>query len=375
MITTGGSGGHVFPALSLADKLKQQEQSCGILLVSVKNVYSYFKNKNYNYEIQTISLDRGLPKVCSFKIFIFLIKFIKSFLQAFGIINRFRPDIVVGFGAYASVPVILAAGICNKRIIIHEQNAIPGRANNLVKLFAKKVAISFTGTAKYFDKDKIVLTGNPVRESLLLKIDKAVADERLGLDKDRFTILVMGGSKGAHIINSVTTKAFCKLPVSQKEKLQVIHLTGEDDFSSVYSEYERLNIKNKTFSFYQDMQYAFAAADLIIARAGATTIAEICVLGKPAILVPYPYARSHQLENAKALADKDACVLIEQKDFNEDALIKQILSFLEDKNRLEKLANNCRNLSYPDAKEKLANLVLEEARPVRCLISNGSRTV
>jgi UDP-N-acetylglucosamine--N-acetylmuramyl-(pentapeptide) pyrophosphoryl-undecaprenol N-acetylglucosamine transferase len=257
-------------------------------------------------------------------------------LESIVILLSFKPDIVVGFGSLVSVPMVMLAWLLRIKTLIHEQNVIPGRANRFLARFNDKIAVSFAETEGYLKKykRKVVLTGNPIRRELL-QIDKNKALNFFGFSNNKFTILIVGGSLGSHRINLGFLETISR--ISDKFRLQVIHLTGPHDYDLLKRSYKDLNIQVQLFKFFDSMQYAYSAADLIISRAGASTVAEIISFRLPAIIIPYPFAYRHQLTNAKVLENKGCAIIIKDNDLNGDILMKNIENLINNPEKLKKM--------------------------------------
>ena len=324
LVVTGSSGGHIFPALSFLDGLKNRHKEIDTLLVLPRSSLKLATAKALAlaYKVDWISISPVKLNI-SLKDSLAIFNFLKGSLESLFIILRFRPDIVVGFGSLICVPMIMLAWLFRIKTLIHEQNVLTGRANRLLAKFTDRIAISFQETRGYLkiNPDKIVLTGNPIRRELK-RIDKSKAFSFFGLNDDKFTILVMGGSLGSHSINKSFFGAVST--ISDKSRFQVIHISGPGDYSLLYNSYKDLGLEIKLFGFFQQMQYAYSIADLAVSRGGATTIAELMFFCLPAIIIPYPYAYSHQLGNARVLEKKGCAVLI--KDSRLDAnILRQAL--------------------------------------------------
>jgi UDP-N-acetylglucosamine--N-acetylmuramyl-(pentapeptide) pyrophosphoryl-undecaprenol N-acetylglucosamine transferase len=260
-------------------------------------------------------------------------KIFKTSLKSMLILLRFKPDLVIGFGGYASFFLVFFAWLLRIKTIIHEENVLMGRANRLLSPFVDCISIGFKQTEELlsFYKQKMVFTGNPLRKDFKI-IEKKEASQYFGFSPDYFTILVMGGSQGAHRINIEFLKSIFLL--KNKVLFQVIHLTGEKDFAFLDKEYKNINIKIALFKFLKPMHYAFSAADLVICRAGAMTISEIIFFKLPAIIIPYPYAYRHQMYNATILRDNGCAILIEEDRLNSEVLSESILRLMESENKL-----------------------------------------
>lgn len=352
LVVAGASGGHIFPALSFIETLKSEYKDCDILLVLPKK------------SIKT----KVVPDVCALKFisaanirFSFslnnikpILNFIKGFIESFIILVEFRPDIVVGFGSLNSVPLLLFAWLMRIKTLIHEQNVIPGRANRLLSRFSDRVAISFEQTKDYLSvsRDRLVVTGNPLRKELK-KTDKQEALNFFGFKEGLFTILVMGGSQGSQKINESFVNAI--IPLTDKFKLQVIHLAGAKDLDSLNDSYRVLKIKARLLTFLDNMQYAYSIADLAVTRAGATTITELISFAIPAIIVPYPFAYGHQRSNAALLENEGCCIIIDDANLSPGILKQKIGSFLRDPKKLDGMRLKYSKFLKNNASEALVN--------------------
>ncbi len=360
LIACGGTGGHIFPGLSLYNSLKKRQNPKDILLVLDKRaISSSVISGQYPYVCLSLAPIRFKFDLQSATI---VLELIRGILETLRLVLRFRPDVVVGFGGYASFLPVFFASLFRKKTVIHEQNVSFGLANRILANFVDKIAISFPRTGNYCSgkslkifSDKLKFTGNPLRQDLV-RIEKARARECLGLSEDKFTILVMGGSQGARNINTTFIKAVGL--IKNKRDVQVIHLCGESDRRFLEIGYKDLEVKAGIFSFFNSMGYAYSAADIVVSRAGATTISEIAFFGLPAILIPYPYARGHQVENAYYLRGNNAAVLIEEEYLNSGILEDKILELFNSPGKRNLMSQNISGLSSPDAGESLADLVL-----------------
>lgn len=356
LVAGGASAGHLNPALAFAKRLTQEAPGLEVGLVclnSQRGLDCLKERFSAVYFLSIISFRlkfRRLPR--------FLYYLIKSFFESFLIIERFKPDVVVGFGSYSSVPIILEAALFKKATLIHEQNVSLGRANRLLSLFADKTALSFnSGRVK---KERFILTGNP-----LLKPGKEISKEDAGIFFGlgrKFTVLIFGGSQGSSRINRDFKGALEAL--SERYDFQFIHICGKYDYYRLKKHYNCIKIKYRVFEFLSDMHYAYKLADVVVCRAGAATISELAYFNKAAILIPYPYAAGHQVENALLLKDSNAAVVLEEKDLNPAALSEQIAGLMRSGQRRKSLEENIGKFSNPDADLKLVNLALSLlARP------------
>lgn len=358
LICAGGSGGHIFPAIALAKTLQSFENGADIFFVGANKVLDRRIFEKEGFRFSLISANK-LPYGLSIRIIPFFIKAAIDTVRSVFIVASFRPDVIVGFGGYISFPVIFVGSIFRVPSLVHEQNAVPGRSNRILFGMAKKIAISFKDTVKYIkNPNKAVFTGNPIRTEDF-RNDRNFGIKRFGFDTGKFTILVIGGSQGSHAINATFINALEKMPDNIKKGIQVIHITGNNDYEKISASYERLYIDNRVYSFIDRIEEAYSASDLIITRAGASALFEIAFFGKPMILIPYPFAMSHQSENAAVFNTKKAAVVIREKDLSGDVFKENIESLLNDRNRLNDLAACAKAMSIPDASRRLAEEILK----------------
>lgn len=352
---TGTSGGHIFPAQGFLDTLKNRYKNLGLLLVLPrKGVTNQIRNIEHRVTFISVS---PIKLSFDFRNLVSVLRFVKGSLESIFILAEFRPDIVVGFGSLVSIPVILFAWLFRIKTLIHEQNVIPCRANRFLAKFTDRIAVSFAETKEYLKdcKRKIVMTGNPIRKELK-PIDKNNALDFFGLNRNRFTILVMGGSQASHRINIGFLKAVSVMP--DKSGFQVIHLAGAADFDFLKKSYKDLNIDARLFNFLGPMQYAYSACDLVISRAGATSIAEIMFFGLPAIMIPYPFAYRHQTANAKVLESIGSGIIIQDKELDSDILKKNIENLINNNDRIKAMRSSYDNIPRLNANDLLAEVVL-----------------
>jgi UDP-N-acetylglucosamine--N-acetylmuramyl-(pentapeptide) pyrophosphoryl-undecaprenol N-acetylglucosamine transferase len=285
-----------------------------------------------------------------------ILRLVKSAFESIKIILRFRPDLVIGFGGYASFLLVFFAWVLGIKTLIHEQNVIIGRANRALAPFVDRISISFSQTKDYMRvySDKLFLTGNPLRPGLIrVKTDEAL--DFFGFSKDRFTILVMGGSLGAHKINMEFFKTASL--IKDRVNFQIIHLCGVDDFDFLNDGYKNINIIAKVFKFLDQMQYAYSGSDLVICRGGALTVSELIFFELPAIIIPYPYAYAHQLANAKVLTDIKCAILIEDQSLNALELGNTLIKLFSNPDMLNNLRFNYKGISQKLIKHRLSDVV------------------
>lgn len=354
LIACGSSGGHIFPAVALAQGLKEKDKYADILFAGSNAVLDkrIFEKERFRYFLLSAN---KMPYKISLKTTVFFIKLSFDILRCLYLLIKFRPNVVVGFGGYISGPVIFAAYLLRIPTIIHEQNVVPGRANAALFKFTQKIAISFEETKQYIKTyaDKVVFTGNPIRASLL-KDDKALNIKKMGLDSGKFTILVVGGSQGAHNLNKTFLNAWSMLNSDMRSRLQVIHITGVTDYKWTEEAYKELGLDHRVFSFIDRIEEAYSASDLVITRSGASAIFEVAYFGRPMILVPYPFAMSHQTENARFFSKNGAAIQIDEKDISPELIKNKITDLVNDGSSLSKMSESAKRLSMPDSSYNLA---------------------
>ena len=357
IISGGGTGGHIFPAISIANAIKKIEPDANILFVGALGKIEMEKVPAAGYEIIGLPI-AGLQRRLTLKNISFIFKLISSLRKSKKIIKEFKPDVVVGVGGYASGPVLYKANKMKIPTLIQEQNSYAGITNKLLAKKAKKICVAYEGMEKYFPKDKIILTGNPVRQDLLDKIgSKTEALKHFELDSEKKTILVVGGSLGARTINQSVIGDFEKLG---KSEFQMLWQTGKYYFEDAKKVASETNYKNiKVLDFITRMDMAYAAADIIISRAGAGTISELCLVGKPVILVPSPnVAEDHQTMNAMALVNKGAAIMIKDSEAREK-LIDTTLELINDEREIKELSENIKGMALRDSAKIIAEEVLK----------------
>lgn len=347
VFAAGGTGGHLYPAIAVAQYIKKLHPESEIVFFGNKDKIESRVVPRYGFEFRSIWIS-GFYRKFDLRNLLFPVKLIVSAFQSLFFMMRFKPRVAVGCGAYVSGPVVWAASVIGSKIILLEQNSYPGIANRLLERKANEIHVAFEESKKYFRfRDKIYVTGNPVRIDLSL-IDKNEAAKKFGLDPAKKTVLILGGSLGARSLNESAARI---VDLFEKEDLQLIWQTGK----LYYDEYKKYNAeKIKIMPFIEDMRAAYSASDLVIARAGATTIAEISALGKAAVLVPSPnVAANHQYYNALALAESNAAVLIEDKNLSSE-LKNKLIELINDDEKLKKLSDAIKTFSKPEAASVIA---------------------
>ncbi len=354
IISGGGTGGHIFPALAIADQIKKVIPDAEILFVGSKDRMEMEKVPAAGYPIKGLWI-AGINRAKLWKNYAFPFQLISSLCKARRIIKKFKPDAVIGTGGFASGPVLYVAQKNNIPTFIQEQNSYPGITNKLLAKNARKIYTAYDGLEKFFKKEKIDKTGNPIRKELYdLHISKKEAASKFGLDAKYKTILVVGGSLGARPINEAIEAI---LPDLIKKDYQVLWQTGKNAYES-YKKHQQKMLK--VVPFIPNMKDAYALADIIISRAGAGTISELSLIGKPVILVPSPYvAEDHQTKNAQALAKVDAALLIKEKEM-QIKLLPSIINLLTDDKTYQKMCKNIKGMAQENATEEIVKNILKE---------------
>ncbi len=350
----GGTGGHLFPAVAVAEKIRSFVPEAEILFVGTKSKIEGIVVPQLGYGFSSIWI-KGFSRKFNAENLLFPVKLIVSIIQSIMISMKFKPKVAIGTGGYVSGPAIFGASVTGAKIILLEQNSYPGVTTRLLEKYADEIHISFDDSKKYFrDKEKLLLTGNPVRENLKL-IQKEEAKKYFGLNPAKKTLLVLGGSLGARSINLAVASSVKRFEGSG---IQVIWQTGKNDFEEFRNSESE---STKVFPFIDRMDFAYSASDLLLARAGGITIAEILTLGVPCILVPSPnVAENHQHFNAKSLFDKDAAVFVSDTELKE-RIFSEVFSLINNDERLSVLHKNSLNLAKPNAAKIIAQNAIKYA--------------
>lgn len=354
IISGGGTGGHIFPAVAIANALKQKEKDIEILFVGAKGKMEMEKVPQAGYKIEGLDI-AGFNRSSLIKNIGLPFKLIKSFFQVRKIFKSFKPDAAVGVGGYSTFPVLKYAQSKGIPTFIHETNSLAGKANKMLGAKATIIFSASDGMEKYFPKEKLWVVGNPVRQNIIdASIDKNTAVEFFQLKNDKVTVFAMGGSLGAKSINEAIAQ---RIEDFAKNDLQLIWQTG----SATAATYRKTGENRQNVwvnDFITGMEKAYAAADIIISRAGGT-VYELCVVGKPAILVPYPYsAEDHQTANALRLVNKNAALMVKDSEVNEK-LIDTLLELAKNKEQQDVLSKNIKALAITDADQRIATEIIK----------------
>ena len=354
VIAGGGTGGHLFPALAIAGELKRRFDDVKITFVgTVKGIEAKIVPKE-GYDVRFIRSE-GLVGNNVYRTVRSILKVPLSLKDSYMILKDLNPDLVFGVGGYSSGPVLMCAKLMGIPTMIHEQNSLPGFANRVLGKFVDTIAVTYHESINYFSREKTYLTGNPVRDEIV-KGEKERGYKTFSLHRDLFTIFIFGGSSGATHINKAVGESLVYLEPF-RDSIQFLHQTGERDYNAVVEVYRSRGFKGTVVPFAYEMADAYKVADLIISRAGATTLAELTATGKAAILVPYPYAAgNHQEVNARKLLDIGAARMILDRDLNGKTLSDLIKYMLEDPDAIAEMERTSKSLGSPDATKKVIEL-------------------
>jgi UDP-N-acetylglucosamine--N-acetylmuramyl-(pentapeptide) pyrophosphoryl-undecaprenol N-acetylglucosamine transferase len=361
IIAGGGTGGHIYPGIAIAQEFRRRDADTQILFVGTARGLEtkVIPREGFNLELIEVA---GLKRVGFLNRLKSLLMLPKSFFTARSLIKQFKPDVVIGVGGYASGPVVLTASWMGAPAMVAEQNALPGFTNRILARFVRAAAVSFEEARSFFG-EKAEITGNPVRAEFFHALAKPPKERG-----EVIHVLVTGGSQGARAINDAVIGAL-PLLAEEKDHLSLTHQTGENDYYRVRDAYQKSGLKAEVKPFIEKMVDEFARADLVICRAGATTVAEIAAAGKPAIMIPFPFAADdHQRKNAEAIENAGAGRMILQAELTGERLAKELLWLVHDPQQLGRMAEASRKLSRPDAARRVVDLAMR-------IIESGERQV
>ncbi|MFO7665415.1 MAG: undecaprenyldiphospho-muramoylpentapeptide beta-N-acetylglucosaminyltransferase [Desulfobacterales bacterium] len=352
IIAGGGTGGHLFPGIAIAQAFTGKNPGSEILFVGAGNRFEKTTVEKAGYNHRSIPVE-GIKGRDYLKQLKSVFKIPKGMFESYRIIRDFKPDLVIGVGSYSSGPLVIMARLLRVKTALHEQNTIPGITNRILSRFADRVYVSFEETKKRLCAQKAVLSGNPLRREIIDAAGKNVPAGSSDSDAP-FTVLILGGSQGAHKINMAVIGA---LPfLKNREKYFFVHQTGAQDEEYVFGAYKRSGISCMVKPFFEDMAEQYSKADLVICRAGATTVAEVTAMGLGAIFIPYPYAAdNHQAKNARALSVSGASEMILEKDLTAEILSERIEYYAGHPGELYKMASSAKKFGRPDAAEFIVN--------------------
>ncbi len=355
IIAGGGTGGHIFPAIAIANALKAKDPAIEILFVGAKGKMEMEKVPQAGYTIEGLDI-AGFNRSSLIKNWGLPFKLLKSFFQVRKIFKNFRPDAVIGVGGYSSFPVLRFAQAKRIPTFIHESNSFAGKSNKMLGKKATKIFVAIDGMERFFPVEKIVITGNPVRSSITeLNIQRSEVFRFFSLDENKKTVLVVGGSLGAKTINEAIDKHLDEL---MDEGLQLIWQTGK---SYLEKAKERTSGRAGVWvnEFITEMSMAYTAADMVVSRSGAMAVSELAIVKKPVLFVPYPFAaEDHQTENALRLANRNAAIMVKDKEAL-DKIVAMIIDLSKDEKKQNEMKNNIAAFAMTDADEKIAEVVLK----------------
>jgi len=359
IISGGGTGGHIYPAIAIANELKLRFPDCEILFVGAKDKMEMQKVPQAGYNIESLWIS-GIQRKLTLENLKFPFKFLSSLLKSRKIIKKFNPDVVIGTGGFASGSVVQVAQSMKIPTLIQEQNSYPGITNKVLSKKAKTICVAYDGLDKFFPKEKIVFTGNPVRQDLLnVEENRPDAIKHFDLDPNKRTLLVLGGSLGARRINQLIEK---ELDFIVNQDVQIIWQCGKfyyEEYKKYDSDTQHPTPNIQVLSFIDRMDLVYAAADIIISRAGASSVSELSIVGKPTIFIPSPnVAEDHQTKNAKAISDKNGAVLIKESDL--DIRFQDVFSeIVQNENLQKELSENIKELAKPNATKDIVDEIVK----------------
>lgn len=351
VICAGGTGGHIYPALAIINKIKSEDKKADILYIGTtdrmeKDIVPSRGIKYKGIEITGLNRKNIFKNIKVFKIYKNAIN------SAYEILNKFKPDILIGVGGYITLPVCMAAKKLNIPILIHEQNSIPGLSNKIISKYAKAICVSLPGSLKLFPKNKTIYTGNPRSEEIISS--KIVKKSSLGFDQDKKLVIIVMGSLGSTVMSD---KLLELVPKFENKNYQVLLVTGKAYYDK-FKEFELSNVK--IVDYYDKLINIMKDSDLIISRAGASTISEICSIGLPSILVPSPYVtHNHQYKNALELENAGACILLEEKDFESDKVINEIDKLFDNGDLYKRMHKASLDLGVRDSGDRIYHVISE----------------
>ncbi|MFV5698560.1 undecaprenyldiphospho-muramoylpentapeptide beta-N-acetylglucosaminyltransferase [Flavobacterium sp. ZT3R17] len=353
ILSGGGTGGHIYPAIAIANELKSRFPDAEILFVGANNKMEMQKVPQAGYKIKGLWI-AGLQRRLTFDNALFPIKLLSSLLKSRTIIKEFKPDVVIGTGGFASGPLLQVAGIAGIPTVIQEQNSYPGITNKLLSKKASKICVAYENLERFFPKGKMILTGNPVRQDLIdIDSKRAEAIQYFNLDSKKKTLLILGGSLGARRVNQLIEK---ELENILSQNVQVIWQCGKL-YLEDYKKYNKENVQ--VAAFIERMDLVYAAADVIISRAGASSVSELCIVGKPVIFIPSPnVAEDHQTKNAQAIVDKKGALMLKESELDSQfGLVFEAL--LKDQGKQNQLSENIKQLAMPEATKQIVDEIVK----------------
>ena len=357
-IAGGGTGGHLFPALAVAEVLSERGHE-PLIFISEKDIDALATRERTEFRFEKLP-SIGMPRIFSPAIFGFLKRFNESLAPVRALYKKFEPDAVLGMGGFTSTAPILAGRLRKIPTFVHESNAIPGKANRLNARMTDAVLLGLEDCARFFPRSRCVVTGTPIRKSLLRRVPKEEARAAFGLENGRKTLLVMGGSQGARGINETLIKA---LPQLKQQPLQMIHLTGGEDEQLTLANYRREGVPAHIAAFCHRMEEAYSAADFAISRSGAASLSELSYFGLPSLLIPFPHAaENHQALNAEIFERHGAAMVAEQAQLTPEIVAEKIAWMLAEPDRLQTMSERARRLAPEGAADRVVDVIEKAVR-------------
>jgi len=353
ILSGGGTGGHIYPAVAIANELKSRFPDAEFLFVGAKDKMEMQKVPQAGYKIEGLWI-AGLQRKLTLQNAMFPFKLIDSLCKSRKIIKKFKPNVVIGTGGFASGPLLQMANMLDIPTVIQEQNSYPGITNKLLSKKANKICVAYENLERFFPKEKIILTGNPVRQDLIdIESKRAEAIQYFNLDANKKTLLVLGGSLGARRVNQLIEK---ELDTILSQNVQVIWQCGKLYFED-YKKYNSNNVQ--VLAFIDRMDLVYSAADIVISRAGASSVSELCIVGKPVIFIPSPnVAEDHQTKNAKSIVDKKGAVMLRESELDSQfSLVFEAL--LKDQGKQDQLSKNIKHLALPNATKQIVDEIIK----------------
>jgi UDP-N-acetylglucosamine--N-acetylmuramyl-(pentapeptide) pyrophosphoryl-undecaprenol N-acetylglucosamine transferase len=352
IISGGGTGGHIYPAIAIANELKLRFPKAEFLFVGAQDKMEMQKVPQAGYEIKGLWI-AGLQRKLTMQNLLFPVKLVSSLLKSRAIINSFKPDVVIGTGGFASGPLLQMANSLNIPTLIQEQNSYPGITNKLLSKKANKICVAYENLERFFPKEKMILTGNPVRQDLIaIDSKREEAIKYFNLDSSKKTLLILGGSLGARRVNQLIEK---ELDFFNSQNVQVIWQCGKFYFE----EYKKYNSNTvQVFAFLDRMDLVYAAADFVISRAGASSVSELSIVGKPVLFIPSPnVAEDHQTKNAQSIVDKKGALMIKESELDEN-FISVFSNLVADENLQKQLSGNLKKLAKVNATKDIVDEIV-----------------
>ena len=356
ILSGGGTGGHIYPAIAIANELKARFPDAEFLFVGAQDKMEMQKVPQAGYKIIGLWIS-GLQRRLTFDNALFPVKLLSSLLKSRTIIKQFKPDVVIGTGGFASGPLLQVAAIAGIPTVIQEQNSFPGITNKLLSKKANRICVAYENLERFFPKEKMILTGNPVRQDLIdIESKREEAIQHFNLDSNKKTVLVLGGSLGARRVNQLIEKELANM---LSQNVQVIWQCGKL-YVEEYKKYNSANVQ--VVAFIERMDLVYAAADIVISRAGASSVSELCIVGKPVIFIPSPnVAEDHQTKNAKAIVDKKGALMLKEAEL--DAQFGLVFEdLLKDQGKQNQLSENIKALAMPEATKQIVDEIVKLIR-------------